>query len=362
MEFNHYQVLGVPRHASPDSIKKAYKTLAKKYHPDVNPGSAFYEDHFKKITAAYAILSDPNKRQTYDTKLYRVEHPPVQRTAQPRPAAPQRTKRTAPVQAQASFSFSLSMPSKQNLIIIGIILLLVAGGYTLFHAMNRLSSNNHYELGLECEQKKDYAGAMYYYQQGIEMDNSNYIIQEHLADVLILSRAEFKESYLQAAYLYARVLQNKKENKDTLLYKLAQCYLELSEYDKALITLEEIKPAFNDTTLLLKGECYIKSKRWDNALTLFEEFMSKHRTSDLAYQKIGYVQYKTIEFERAKENLDQAILLNPSNGAHYYLRGLVAIATADTLDACRDFETSNELAYEGADRALYKFCQTHSLP
>jgi molecular chaperone DnaJ len=65
MEFNHYQVLGVARNASLDSIKKAYKMLAKKYHPDVNPGSNFYEDHFKKITAAYSVLSDPMKRQQY---------------------------------------------------------------------------------------------------------------------------------------------------------------------------------------------------------------------------------------------------------------------------------------------------------
>jgi tetratricopeptide (TPR) repeat protein len=359
MEFNHYQVLGVPRNASLDNIKKAYKTLAKKYHPDVNPGSKFYEDHFKKVTAAYAILSDPVKRQQYDLKLYHAERPPVSRPQQARPATQQRPRRTAPVQTQAAFSFNLGMPSKQNLFIIGVILIFIASGYTLFHVMNRLASDNHYELGLESEKNKDYAGAMYYYQQGIEMDNSNYKVQEHLADVLVAARPEFKESYLQAAYLYASVLQHKEDSKDTLLYKLSQCYMELDEYDKALITLEEINPSFNDTTLLLKGECYIQNKQWDNALSTFDEFMSKHAFSDLAHQKAGYAHYKNVEYEKAKEHLDKAILINPSNGANYYVRGLIAIATTDTLDACRDFETSNELQYNGADRAVYKFCQKH---
>jgi pentatricopeptide repeat protein len=357
MEFNHYQVLGVPRHASLDSIKKAYKTLAKKYHPDINPGSKFYEDHFKKVTAAYAILSDPTKRQQYDIKLHHAEHPPVSRPTQARPAAQQRPRRTATVQAQASIK--IGIPSKQNLIIIGVILLFIFGGYTLYNVMNRLASDNHYELGLECEQKRDYAGAMYYYQQGIEMDNSNYKIQEHLANILVAARPEFKESYLQAAHLYASVLQHMKEDKDTVLYKLSQCYIELDEYDKALVALEEIKPSFNDTTILLKGECYVKNKQWDNALAMFDEFMSKHSYSDLAHQKAGYAHYKNVEFEKAKEHLDKAILINPSNGANYYVRGLVAIATADTIDACSDFETSYELQYEGADRAVYKFCQTH---
>lgn len=359
MEFNHYQVLGVPRHAPLDSIKKAYKTLAKKYHPDVNPDSKFYEDHFKKVSAAYAVLSDPAKRQQYDLKLYHAEHPPAARSAQARPAPQQRARRSATAPTPTTFSFQLRMPSKQNLLFLAVIVLFIVGGYTLFKVMNRITSDNHYELGLEAEKNKDYTGAMYYYQQGIDMDNSNYKVKQHLADVLVAARPEFKESYLQASYLYSSMLQHNKENRDTLLYKLSQCYLELNEYDKALITLEEIKPSFNDTTLLLKGECYIQNKQWDNAMTVYEEFINQHPYSDVAHHKAGYVQYKNVEYEKAKEHLNKAILIKPSNGANYYVRGLVSIATADTLDACRDFETCKELNFKGADRALYMFCQTH---
>lgn len=62
-----YGVLGLERSASVAAVKKAYKKLAKKYHPDLNPGDKSAEDRFKKISEAYAILSDPEKKKQYDT-------------------------------------------------------------------------------------------------------------------------------------------------------------------------------------------------------------------------------------------------------------------------------------------------------
>ncbi len=61
-----YQILGVARDASPAEIKKAYRQLARQYHPDANPGDKEAEERFKKINAAYSVLSDPEKRARYD--------------------------------------------------------------------------------------------------------------------------------------------------------------------------------------------------------------------------------------------------------------------------------------------------------
>ncbi|HEX7487863.1 MAG TPA: DnaJ domain-containing protein, partial [Anaeromyxobacteraceae bacterium] len=57
-----YAVLGVPRTASADELKKAYRRLAKKYHPDVNPGDKASEEKFKEVTAAAEVLNDPKRR------------------------------------------------------------------------------------------------------------------------------------------------------------------------------------------------------------------------------------------------------------------------------------------------------------
>lgn len=63
---DYYQILGLPRNASMEEIRKAYRKLAMQYHPDHNPGNTQSEDRFKEINEAYQVLNDPQKRAHYD--------------------------------------------------------------------------------------------------------------------------------------------------------------------------------------------------------------------------------------------------------------------------------------------------------
>ena len=63
---DYYELLEVSRSASEAEIKKSYRKLAVKYHPDRNPGNKEAEEKFKEISQAYSVLSDPQKRQMYD--------------------------------------------------------------------------------------------------------------------------------------------------------------------------------------------------------------------------------------------------------------------------------------------------------
>ena len=63
---DYYEVLGVNKNADAATIKKAYRKLAKKYHPDSNEGNASAAEHFKEVNEAYDVLSDEKKRKLYD--------------------------------------------------------------------------------------------------------------------------------------------------------------------------------------------------------------------------------------------------------------------------------------------------------
>ena len=66
MKRDYYEVLGVSRSADASAIKKAYRKLAKKYHPDSNVGDASAAEHFKEVNEAYDVLGDEKKRKLYD--------------------------------------------------------------------------------------------------------------------------------------------------------------------------------------------------------------------------------------------------------------------------------------------------------
>src|SRR5512139_703884 len=76
MDKDYYRILGVERRASATEIKRAYRKLARKFHPDLNPGDKSAEAKFKEIQEAYSVLSDPKKRSQYDQFGFAGDRPP----------------------------------------------------------------------------------------------------------------------------------------------------------------------------------------------------------------------------------------------------------------------------------------------
>src|SRR3954465_5426081 len=71
---DYYKILGVAKDAKADDIKKAYRRLARKFHPDVNPNDKSAEDKFKEVQEAYDVLSDEKKRKVFDRFGYYADN------------------------------------------------------------------------------------------------------------------------------------------------------------------------------------------------------------------------------------------------------------------------------------------------
>lgn len=71
---NYYYILGLKENSSIQDIKKAYRKLSKKFHPDINNGDDFFEERFKEIQEAYETLSDTTRRDQYDSDRFNHEH------------------------------------------------------------------------------------------------------------------------------------------------------------------------------------------------------------------------------------------------------------------------------------------------
>lgn len=87
MAKDYYAILGVAKTATEQEIKKAYRTLARKYHPDVNPDNKDAEAKFKDIAEAYEVLGDSDKRKSYDGTSHQNEQKQSESTSKTRPAA-----------------------------------------------------------------------------------------------------------------------------------------------------------------------------------------------------------------------------------------------------------------------------------
>ncbi|HEX8549621.1 MAG TPA: DnaJ domain-containing protein [Cytophagaceae bacterium] len=356
MEFDHYQVLGVARTASENDIRAAFKSLAKKYHPDKHQGQAFYEEHFKKINLAYQVLSDKNKKSIYDRRYY------SQSTNIPK-SSPE-AKRTYTYSAKKSPPKNKSTQRKAQskgaerkawiVAAIGILTVIVCGTF-LYFFMNHYTANLYYEEGLALEKDKAYIPAMEKYSEALGFEKD-------------FVPAYIKRGKLRMAYLYdyqgafndfgQALKYSEKPDFYTYFYR-GKCLVKLEKYSEALedfVACNKLNQ-FYDSAYFYRAE--IENFVFEKptlAIKNYNKVIKLNPKSAEAYFGRGYCYQALSRHKEAIRNINTAISSNENEGEWFYYRALSKLALADTTSSCDDLFIAIQKKCKKAYPLLKNYC------
>ena len=401
MASTFYEVLGVTKFASTDDIKKAFKNLAKKYHPDKHPGSKFHEEHFKKINEAYQTLSNQQTRNRYDLKINYTEssqqyttHQQANRPRNPNPEKQYTQKAYKKPQNNRSTQSQKKLNRYYIYIAIGAVLFIFASNW-FYNFMNDYAAKEYFAEGLIEEKKGNQVKAMGYYFSSLEKDVENPVTNEKIGDIysklahnnsieLFYFDLELQKNNINAnfdtestqrlnnirgidslsAMYFNRSFDNYELDSDKrrVGLKLLRTDLKIGNFSKALSDSDRLKimpdADKDDSLIYYQAEIHFLMRNYEDARKSYTSYYALHPTSADALIRIALCHFNEHNEDFAINQLDKAILKFPNKGESYYFKGEIARRNQNTTNACNLFEIADQLNVLAAKTALYKYCQT----
>ncbi|GAC1596460.1 MAG: hypothetical protein NVS3B25_20800 [Hymenobacter sp.] len=371
---NHYQVLGVAPTAAAAEIKRAYRQLVVRFHPDKHGGDVRYEDQFKAVAVAYRVLSDPGRRATYDFQLTQAARraEEARRQQQHRPAtqhvygvpmpppAPLRTRPPASSRerhyqgiphARARFTFRDWVLTAG--LLLGIVLLALAVKVT----MDRVTATSNYENGLRAYARGQPAAAYSYLEETLHFRpdfapalRRHGELEQQLNHDPRAARADFQAALRQP--------QPRRVAADEL-YRLGRCEADLGH--PAAADLSYSRALTLDSTLsaawLARGEVRLLDlRRPAEALADLRQGLGQRGRARAAGPG-HYVQVRGValtalgRYDEARADYFQVLRARPRDGRTHFLLGRLAAHTGDSTAACEFYRRARRLGYEYARTA-----------
>jgi len=348
---SHYRTLVLTNFSSLEEVKAAYKKLAKKYHPDVNPGNSIAEEQFKQVSNAYNTLSDPLKKRIYDDKLRAFLYP--------KPTTNQKYPGTKahPVYQPRYYRKPHQPPEKTTkkekrvyllcaIIGAGIIIGLLA----FSNFMNSYSAKKYYNVALKDKKLGDYDAALLNLQLARRYDKHNSVINELEGDLLILKY----HAYKNALYYYSQAIAEAKEIRFETYFKRGKTYLILKEYEKSIRDLEKVitQDRLKDSSYLYLGEIYLKNNnnylKAIHYFNLFEKTTPNPEKSTVLFNLRGFSHYKLGNFEKAISDFEKQLKLEPDDAFTYYLLAHSYFRNNQHEQACLSFDRALKKGFKKA--------------
>ncbi|HEY8401069.1 MAG TPA: DnaJ domain-containing protein [Cytophagaceae bacterium] len=364
MELNYYQLLGVSPLASNEEIKSAFKKLAKKYHPDKNPGNVQYEEYFKKINEAYQTLSDSHKRSVYDFKLkyyttntqystYTTNATSYSRTGNTGYRPPKKKNKRKKTMYTPVYKRSTLI--KFYIFSITFVLFLSFGGYWFYKFMNKYAAEQLYKEGLALENIQDYKGAMIKYTEAIAYMEE--LPQPYARRAQL--RMKFYHDYAGACKDFEKAIQLGAQSSFELFFNKAKCGIQLKKYDIALKDLEaaiQIDP-LSDSANFYKAEVLnFALNNYTEAINEYSKVIEINPDFEDAWFGRAISKQSIRNYAGSIDDFTHLLSITDDKGHIYYYRAFSKLGISDTLGACNDFALSLLNGFQEAEKPSQLLC------
>ena len=376
---NHYQVLGVAPTAPAAEIKRAYRQLVVRYHPDKHGGDVRYEDQFKAVAVAYGVLGDPGRRATYDFQLAQAarrlddarrqqQHRPATQHVYGVPMPPPAPLRTRPPAGSRERHYQ-RIPRQQArftrrdwtltiLLVLGIVVFSLAVKVT----MDRVTATSNYNDGLRAYGREQLAAAYSYMEETLHFRPGYAPALRRRAELELLvnhapraARADFQAALAQP--LPRRVAAD-------MHYRLGRCETDLGlpkaaerSYTRALALDTALSAAY-----LARGKARLLDLNLaEPALADLSRGLTQRRRAGAStpwhYVQIRGLAYTALgRYDDARTDYFRVLQARPRDGRTHFLLGRLAAQTGDSTAACEFYHRALLLGYEYA-RTAEESCQ-----
>ncbi len=363
-----YDILGVSRGADAATIRTAFRELAVKYHPDKNPNDPKAEERFKKINAAYQVLSDPNSRAAYDLSLEDPFRAGSRNNAERRY---QERRRSREYQQQYRYKGNYQQaphyrarrkqqeppmtPWKAYALVAGAIAVFVVFVLGLMHQLNLYEARNEYEQAhyfWRVVNRPDYARQQL--QSAIARDDEYQEAYALFADITI-------DQGLSAEGLYSarKALELLDEPQAKDYFRLSHCLMAQGKKEEAYYYLRQgiALEAFDEWSLYQLAEIELYTyRRYQAAIAYFNRYLAikPYQKDALLHKAVAHQQL--FAFDSAGVCLQAVLNTEPHNpvARYYYAKNL--LSQQDTLNACPMFRYAEAAGVQQAKWYVFNFC------
>lgn len=343
MKDNYYHILEIENFATQEEIKSAWRHLAKKYHPDKNPGNPELEDKFKQINKAYQVLIDPVKKKQFD---YQLLYPHMT-------AVRAQSRRTYYSTEKRRYTPKAWMYGKIFIILFIMTVVLIPA------ALLYKSSITSYKKGVEAYEKSNYYEALAHFNRAIKLFGGK-------SPEAAIKGAEIsiyaQENYKQGLYFANKGLEYAEEvqHMARLYYLQGIAYKYQHNYDKSMESLLKADSLYfrKDSIQLQVGllnafSLYNFKQGEEN----FEYLIREQIHLETAWFGKGWCEQNLGKNESAIESYSELIKIDENNPMGWFYRGMNYITLSDSTEACSDFKRAAMLGYSKAKERFEYHCK-----